>query len=377
MILLGLDIGTSAVKAVLVDGSETVLATASAPLTTTHPQPGWSEQAPRDWWRAVETVVATLREAQPEIFRQVAAIGLSGQMHGAVLLDGDNQVIRPAILWNDSRATAECGVLSAAVPSLGQIAGVVPMPSFVAPKLLWLRAHEPDAFARIRSILLPKDYVRLALTGEMATDMCDAAGTLLFDERVRDWSKLMLDACGIRRGMLPRLLEGSAVSGTVRQEIRRAWGFERPVVVAAGAGDAAAGAVGIGAIEDGDSFISLGTSAQYFVTRDRYAPKPETLIHAFAHALPGRWFEMAAMLNGATCLTWIAEILGSADIRGAARRGSRRVSPVRRRSSSCLICRANGLRTTIRMRAASLPGSTCDARRKISSRRCWRASPSR
>ena len=314
MILLGIDIGTSAVKAVLLDADERVLGAASVPLETVHPRPGWSEQDPEDWWRAVETAVGALRRAEPEAFGAVAALGLSGQMHAAVILDAADRVIRPAILWNDGRAVAECAALERDVPGLGRIAGIIAMPGFTAPKLRWLREHEADEFRHIRSVLLPKDYVRLKLTGEKATDMCDAAGTLLLDEASRDWSDLILAATGLGRGAMPRLLEGSAVSGMLRPEILAAWGIDHPVVVAAGAGDVAAGAVGIGAIGEGDRFISLGTSAQYMVTRDRYAPKPETLIHAFAHALPGRWFEMAAMLNGATCLDWLAHILGEADI---------------------------------------------------------------
>jgi xylulokinase len=212
------------------------------------------------------------------------------------------------------------------VPGLAEIAGIVAMPGFTAPKLLWLKRHEPAAFARMRHILLAKDYVRLRLigvsksetsdfdAGEIATDMSDAAGTLLLDEAARDWSEPMLSACGISRENLPRLLEGSAPSEVLRPALRAEWGIERATVVAAGAGDAAAGAVGLGAVGEGDSFISLGTSAQFFVTRERYAPKPEKLVHAFAHALPGRWFEMAALLNGASPLGWLARILGETDI---------------------------------------------------------------
>ncbi|MCR4281548.1 MAG: xylulokinase, partial [Bauldia sp.] len=221
--------------------------------------------------------------------------------------------IRPAILWNDGRAMDECAALAAAVPDLAKIAGVIAMPGFTAPKLLWLKAHEPENFSRIRHVLLAKDFVRLRLSGVVATDMVDAAGTLLLDEAARDWSEPLLAAAGVRREQLPRLLEGNMPSGMLRPEIASRWGIGRPVVVAAGAGDVAAGAVGIGAIEDGDGFISLGTSAQIFVARDRYRPKPAALIHAFAHALPDRWFEMAALLNGAGCLDWIARLFGAND----------------------------------------------------------------
>jgi xylulokinase len=307
---LGIDIGTSAVKGVLVDGRQTVLAEATSPVASRQPRPGWSEQDPADWLRATDDVVAALRTAAPNELAAVAGLGLSGQMHATLLLDDADAVIRPAILWNDGRATAECGELEAAVAGLPAIAGVIAMPSFTAPKLLWLRKHEPDAFARARRVILAKDYVRLRLTGEFATDMADAAGTLCLDEAARAWSAPVLAACGVAPAMMPRLCEGSAATGRLRPAVRASWGIAGEVVVAAGGGDAAAGGVGIGAVADGDAFISLGTSAQYFVTRARYEPKPETLVHAFAHALPGRWFEMAAMLNGASVLDWAARLLG-------------------------------------------------------------------
>ena len=314
MVFLGLDIGTSAVKAVLVDEAETVVATAAVTLATHHPQPGWSEQDPDDWWRAAEAAIAELGATAPHGLREVTAIGLSGQMHAAVLLDGAGHPVRPAILWNDGRAVAECDALAEAVPDIGRLAGVLPMPGFTAPKLLWLRRHEPVAFGRMRRLVLPKDYVRLKLSGDIATDMVDAAGTLLLDEAKRDWSEPLLAAAGVGREVMPQLLESVAVSGRVRPDVASRLGLPASVLVAAGAGDAAAGAIGLGAIADGDRFISLGTSAQVFVTRDRYQPKPETLVHAFAHALPGRWFEMAALLNGANCLDWVARLLGAFDI---------------------------------------------------------------
>ena len=314
MIFLGIDIGTSAVKAVLVDERQRVLAEGAAPLRVDTPRPGWSEQDPASWWRATEMAVAAVRASAPSAFAATEAIGLSGQMHGAVALDAEDRPIRPAILWNDGRAVAECAELEAAVPGLPRIAGIAAMPGFTAPKIAWLRRHEPQTFARIAHVLLAKDLVRLHLTGEHATDMADAAGTLLLDEAARDWSDAILAAAGLSRGHVPRLLEGTAASGTVRPAVAAAWGLSCAVPVAAGTGDAAAGAVGLGAVGEGDGFLSLGTSAQIFLTRDRYEPKPETLIHAFAHALPGRWFEMAALLNGGGCLDWAARLLGIGDI---------------------------------------------------------------
>lgn len=310
---LGLDIGTSAVKALLLNSgghAETILAQAEIPLATSQPRPGRSEQDPEDWWRAVKQALAALRGQAPQALGQVAGIGLSGQMHGAVALDGAGSVIRPAILWNDGRASAESAELNATLPELGRRTGVPAMPGFTAPKFLWLARHEPDAFARIRRILLPKDLIRLRLTGVSATDRSDAAGTGWLDQASRDWYAPALAACGIDPAWLPRLAEGCDPAGTVLPAVAAELGLPPGTPVAGGAGDAAAGAIGIGAVQDGDSFISLGTSAQYFVTTAAYRPCPEALVHAFAHALPGRWFQMAALLNGASCLGWLAGVLG-------------------------------------------------------------------
>lgn len=278
------------------------------------PRPGWWEQDPRDWWNALVGGLAELRSAQPAAFRQVRALGLSGQMHGAVLVDRSGQAIRAAILWNDARAQAECAALDSAVPDLARTAGVAAMPGFTAPKLLWLKRHEPESFARIWKVLSPKDYLRLRLSGDAATDMCDAAGTLWLDEAARDWSKPILFATGLSRDAMPNLVEGSEPTGAVAPSLVAEWGIDGPVVIAAGAGDAAGAGIGIGAVEDGDAFISLGTSAQFFVTDDCYRPQPDSGLHAFAHALPARWFRMAAMLNGASCLQWTARILAEPDI---------------------------------------------------------------
>jgi len=320
---LGLDIGTSAVKAVLVaaeaagaagvgetPAGEAVLAEAEAPLSLDRPRPGWAEQDPEAWWRAAIAVLARLRAAAPAAYAAIGGIGLSGQMHALVALGPDDAPLRPAILWNDARATVEAHRLNETVPGLAQRCGVPAMASFTAPKLLWLAAHEPEAFRRIGRILLPKDYVRLKLAGEAATDMCDAAGTLMLDEAARDWDGPAVAATGLARRALPRLVEGSAPSGRLRPAVAAELGLPPGVVVAGGAGDAAAGAIGIGAAGEGDAFVSLGTSCQLFVSGTAYRPYPEALVHAFAHGLPGRWFQMAALLNGASALAWIADVLG-------------------------------------------------------------------
>jgi xylulokinase len=308
---LGIDVGTSAIKAVLVDGDQAVLAEAAVPLDVQRPHPLWSEQDPEAWWHAVEAAVARLKADCPHAFAAVEAIGLSGQMHGAVLLGDDDRILRPAILWNDGRSFAEAEALNRDHPDLPAVTGVLAMPGFTAPKLVWLARHEPGTFAATRTVLLPKDYVGFRLTGERVTEMSDAAGTWWLDEAARDWSEAALAAPGLDRRHMPRLVEGSDPAGTLRPELARAWGLAPDVVVAGGAGDAAAGGVGLGALGDGAAFLSLGTSGQLFVTTSTYRPAPETLVHAFAHAVPGRWFQMAAMLNGASVMAFASDLLGA------------------------------------------------------------------
>ena len=309
-IVVGLDVGTSAVKAVLVDGGQRVLAGASRGLDVSRPRPGWSEQDPLTYIAAVRQVLGELQAAMPEVFARAGAIGLSGQMHGAVLVDAAGKPLRPAILWNDARAEAECAEMLAEFPQLPEVAGVIPMPGFTAPKLRWLKKHEPAVVAATAKVLCAKDFVRLWLTGEHATDMCDAAGTLWLDEAKRAWSERAVMASGLELSHMPALVEGTAVSGRVRPSLATELGWRGAVVVAGGAGDAAAAGIGLGALDAGDAYISLGTSSQLFVTMDRYRPRPETLVHAFAHAVPDRWFQMAAMLNGASCLAWYASAMG-------------------------------------------------------------------
>jgi xylulokinase len=311
---LGIDVGTSAVKALLVDAEQRLVAEAAQDLPIQRPRPLWSEQDPQDWWRAVTLAVRTLAQTAPQGFAAVRALGLSGQMHGAVLLDRGGAVIRPAILWNDGRSHRECVLLEERVAKLGWIAGVPAMPGFTAPKLLWVAQHEPDSFARVATVLLPKDYVRYRLTGDLVSDLSDAAGTLWLDQAQRRWSPQLLQATGLSAAQLPRLVEGSDNAGLLRSEIAREWGLPQGVIVAGGAGDAAAGAVGIGAVCDRDAFVSLGTSGQYFVSTATYRPFPEAFVHAFCHALPQRWFQMAALLNGASALAWAAKLAGAADI---------------------------------------------------------------
>ncbi|AWM89017.1 xylulokinase [Microvirga sp. 17 mud 1-3] len=306
---LGIDVGTSAVKAVIVDEEQEVLAEASQPLAISRPRDLWSEQDPESWWEAVEGAVEALRASVPAAWADLRAIGLSGQMHGAVLLDDRDRPLRPAILWNDGRSFREAEELGRLHPHLSRAMGVVPMPGFTAPKLLWVARHEPEIFRAVGTVLLPKDYIRLKLTGERITDMSDAAGTWWLDEAARAWSDEALAATGLDRRQMPGLVEGSAPAGFLRPDLAARWGLPSGIVVAGGAGDAAAGAVGLGATGDGAAFLSLGTSGQLFIATEAFRPAPDRLVHAFCHALPELWFQMAAMLNGASCLAWLSGLL--------------------------------------------------------------------
>ena len=308
---LGMDIGTSGVKAVLVNEAGAIVATASCELALSHPAPLWSEQDPDAWVEAAIRAVDHLAAAHPRETAQVRGIGLAGQMHGATLLGADGRPLRPAILWNDGRSHAECAELERRCPSLHAIAGNLAMPGFTAPKLLWVARHEPEVFAKLAKVLLPKAYVRYRLTGEMVEDMSDAAGTLWLDVGRRDWSETMLQATGLDLHHMPRLVEGSEASALLSPDFARRWGMAPGVVVAGGAGDNAASAIGLGAIAPGDAFLSLGTSGVLFRVTERFAPAPRSAVHAFCHALPGLWHQMGVMLSAAASLAWLARILAT------------------------------------------------------------------
>ena len=310
---LGLDLGTSELKALLLADDHRIVAVARAPLTVSRPRPLWSEQDPAQWWEALETVMTALRATHAEALATVRAIGLSGQMHGAVLLDADDVVLRPAILWNDGRSAAQCEALAAAVPRLGEIAGNLAMPGFTAPKLLWVREHEPELFARTRRVLLPKDWLRLRLSGEAVSEMSDASGTLWLDVGRRDWSDELLGATGLARHHMPRLVEGDAVAAHLLPALAERWGLRPGIPLAGGGGDNAASAVGMGLIEPGQGFVSLGTSGVIFVSGAHFAPRPEAAVHAFCHALPQRWHQMSVMLSAASAVAWAARCFGFAD----------------------------------------------------------------
>jgi xylulokinase len=325
---LGIDIGTSSVKAVLIDEKDALIAQGSAPLTVERPQNLWSEQNAESWWKATVAAVGALPENDR---KKVTAVGLSGQMHGATLLDAADKPLRPAILWNDGRSEKECAVLELAEPKSREITGNLAMPGFTAPKLVWVKKHEPEIFAKTKTVLLPKDYVRLKLTGEKVSDMSDAAGTLWLDVAKRDWSDAMLAATGLTRANMPALAEGSQPTGKVLPAVAKELGIPE-VVVAGGGGDNAASAVGLGVVKTGEAFLSLGTSGVLFVVTDKFRPNPAKAAHAFCHAIPNRWHQMAVMLSAAANLDWVMGLSGFKDIpdtfTSAEKKGLHKRSPI-------------------------------------------------
>ncbi|HCA5645228.1 xylulokinase [Klebsiella pneumoniae] len=311
---LGIDVGTSEIKTLLLDDSNKIVAMAGVPLTVQRPRPHFSEQDPESWWRALNQAMGLLRTQAGKRWQELRAIGLSGQMHGAVLLGKHGNVLRPCILWNDTRSASQCELLTQRAPELHQVAGNLAMPGFTAPKLLWVAEHEPDVFAQITHVLLPKDYLRWRMTGEFISDMSDSAGTLWLDVARRDWSDSLLAACGLNRGMMPRLVEGSEPGGQLKDTVASEWGMPSNIMLAGGGGDNAASAVGIGAVKTGDAFISLGTSGVLFVVNDRFRPNPQSAVHAFCHALPQRWHQMSVMLTAASALRWLCNLLNCDEV---------------------------------------------------------------
>ena len=315
-------------KAVLLDEHGAIAAQTSAGLEVSRPTPGFSEQDPRHWWQATVRAVQALPQG---VRAAIRAVGLSGQMHGATLLDAHDRPLRPAILWNDGRSAEECVELERREPAARSITGNIMMPGFTAPKLLWVARHEPEVFRRTAHVLLPKDYVRLCLTGEHVSDMSDAAGTGWLDVGRREWSDAMLAATDLSRSHMPRLVEGSSASASLTAEAAEELGVPR-VIVAGGGGDNAASAVGLGVVRPGQAFLSLGTSGVLFVVTDRFRPNPERAAHAFCHCLPERWHQMSVMLSAANTLDWIAQIVGETDLgklaAGAESHGLTRHSPL-------------------------------------------------
>ena len=306
---LGIDIGTSSVKVVLIDAAQRILATETRPLEVSRPHAGWSEQDPESWVAATCGALDALSKSQPEGLKSVRGVGLSGQMHGATLIDRADRPLRPCILWNDGRAVEEAAELDAD-PRFRAITGNIVFPGFTAPKLVWVHRHEPKIFGETCKILLPKDYVRLFLSGDHASDMSDSAGTSWLDMAARKWSDDLLAATHIQRDLMPALHEGTAPTGKLRGVLARRWGMAEPPIIAGGAGDNAAAACGMGAIAPGAAFLSLGTSGVLFVANDRFRPNAASAVHAFCHAVPSRWHQMGVILSAAASLEWLAGVLG-------------------------------------------------------------------
>ncbi len=312
---LGIDLGTSSLKVLLLSHDHRIVAQADSALTVQHPKALHAEQSPDDWWYALDQAMNELQASQPQAMKCVRAIGLSGQMHGVVLLDEKNKVLRPAILWNDGRSTEQCEALFERVPELRSITGNIAMAGFSAPKLLWIKQHEPSVFEKTNKILLPKDYLRWLLSEQFVSDMSDAAGTLWLDVKERSWSASMLQACELTEQHMPRLCEGSDVSAGLLPTLAKRWGLDtsREIRIAGGAGDNAASAVGLGVMSLGQGFISLGTSGVVFVAAEQTnnaleLPSNQT-VHTFCHALPQRWHYMSVMLSCAASVDWASKTL--------------------------------------------------------------------
>ncbi len=304
---LGLDLGTSGLKALLIDPDQNVIAEATAELTVLRPQSGWSEQDPQSWIAAAEIVLDQLSAERS--LKEVRAIGLSGQMHGATLLDASDAVLGPCILWNDTRSAPEAAEMDADT-IWRKVTGNIVFPGFTAPKLHWLKRNDPALFDKVAKVLLPKDYLRLWLTGEHVAEMSDAAGTSWLDTGARDWSDALLERSELSRAAMPTLVEGSDVSGTLRSELADRWGLSASVKVAGGGGDNAASAIGMGVQKAGQAFVSLGTSGVLFAANNSYRPDPATAVHTFCHALPNTWHQMGVILAATDALNWYAGLIG-------------------------------------------------------------------
>jgi xylulokinase len=306
---LGLDFGTSSVKGVLIDARQKIIATASSPLKVSRPHPGWSEQNPDDWWKAANKVVAQLNTMKPKAVAAVEGIGMSGQQHGATLIDKDGKILRPCILWNDARSFRECDDIMQGMPEVVEHSGNIVLAGYTAPKLVWVRKHEPKIFDKVAKVLLPKDYIRLRMTGDYASDMSDSSGTYWLDIKNRKWSELLLKASGMRRDQMPDLFEGTDAAGRLSPSVAKAWGMPKRPVVAGGGGDNASSACGIGAVKDGAGFLSLGTSGVMFVSNDKFSPNAGKYVHAFCHAVPDTWHQMCVIVSATASLEWLSGVL--------------------------------------------------------------------
>jgi len=306
---LGIDLGTSSVKTVIMNEDQSILASHSAPMDVSRPHDGWSEQNPADWVDAMQLTLDALKASHPAELSAVRGIGLSGHMHGATLIDKDDAVIRPCMLWNDTRSQVQASRLD--TEQFRDIGGNILFPGYTSPKVAWVADNEPENFEKIARILLPKDYARLWLTGEYVAEMSDASGTGWLNVAQRCWSDELLGASNLNRAHMPSLVEGTEISGQLRQTLASRYGMRSDVVVAGGAGDNAASACGMGTIAAGDAFLSLGTSGVLFAANAHYQPNAESAVHAFCHALPGTWHQMGVILAATDSLNWLAKVTQS------------------------------------------------------------------
>lgn len=307
---LGIDLGTSSVKSVLMTQEQEIVASSTASVSVSRPQDGWSEQDPAHWILAVENTLEQLLADHPAQLAAVRGIGLSGHMHGATLLDAHDKVIRPCLLWNDTRSQKQAEQLD--TEHSRQLTGNILFPGFTAPKVSWVAEHEPAAFEQVAKVLLPKDYLRLWLTGEHVAEMSDAAGTGWLDVANRQWSEPLLKATGLELSHMPALVEGTSVSGNLRTVLAQRYGMGTSVVVAGGAGDNAASACGMGTVGAGRAFLSLGTSGVLFASNDSYRPNADSAVHTFCHALPDTWHQMGVILAATDALNWLSTAMHSA-----------------------------------------------------------------
>ncbi len=308
MSYLGLDLGTSGLRALLVDSEGGPLASAERPLAVSHPHFGWAEQDPSDWITALNGVMDELR-SKSDAFGAIAGIGVAGHMHGATLLDSQGTVLRPCILWNDMRAHLEAAALDK-MDRVRTLSGNIVFPGFTAPKLVWVETHEPEIFRQIDMVLLPAAYLNFYLSGDAFADMSDSAGTSWLDVGKRSWSETLLEAGHMRAAQMPRLVEGCQRGGTLRRDLAARWGLGPNVAIAGGAGDNAAAACGIGALREGQGFVSLGTSGVVLVAREACAPRPESAVHSFCHAVHDSWYQMGVMLSATDSLNWLSRLVG-------------------------------------------------------------------
>jgi xylulokinase len=310
---IGIDLGTSSIKSILLAEDGRLIATASEALQVSRPAPGFSEQDPESWYQATLAALDNLAKQAPQEMAAVRGIGLSGQQHGATLLDKGGKALRPCILWNDVRSAQECRELEQRLPDLRRITGNPILPGFTAPKLAWVKKHEPDIFRRVAKVLLPKAYLRYRLSGEYIEDMSDASGTAWLEVGKRAWSKAALEATDLSLDHMPALVEGTAPAGRLHTELAKRWGMASAPMIAGSAGDNAAGAIALGAIQPGDAFVSLGTSGVLWATTAGFAPNTTAAVHAFCHCVPDTWHQMGVILSAASCLSWLSNLVGVAE----------------------------------------------------------------